>query len=91
MDFELLDSVKPRVDGKDKFQRFLIKRAYKEKVFSVCSLCDLAESAGDSPECIRCEITAEEIEGDIKIENLADTIVVISICAGKSPYSDKAL
>ncbi|MDR2049080.1 MAG: hypothetical protein LBP69_06470 [Treponema sp.] len=53
--FEIIGTVKPSVNGKDTYQRLLIKRIPpKEKVISICELCKLWET--DSSECENCEI-----------------------------------
>jgi hypothetical protein len=62
LNFEILDSVKPSVNGKDKYQRLLIKRipSTGEKVISVCKICEdyMAEHGKkkDFNECEKCEL-----------------------------------
>jgi hypothetical protein len=55
VDFELLDSVKPSINGKNTFQRLLIRRVghQKEKFISLCSLCEIEPG---SKECKECEM-----------------------------------
>jgi hypothetical protein len=53
--FEILDSVKPSVNGKDKYQRLLIRRVPpRQKFISLCDICD--HEGWDM--CETCEIEA---------------------------------
>ena len=60
--FEILDSVKPSINGKDTYQRLLIRRvpATGEKVVSICKICEtwMTENGKekDLNECDRCEL-----------------------------------
>jgi hypothetical protein len=53
--FEILGMCKPSVNGKDTYQRLLIRRIPpKEKVFSICRLCGLWKT--DRIKCENCEV-----------------------------------
>jgi hypothetical protein len=56
-DFEILDSVKPSINGKNVFQRILIRRIGRrsEKIISLCNLCEVRKG---SRECDNCEMEA---------------------------------
>jgi hypothetical protein len=63
--FEILDTVKPRINGKDTYQRILIRRVPStgEKVISICKICEdyMAERGEkrDLNECDRCALEVE--------------------------------
>jgi hypothetical protein len=55
MEFEIIDSVKPSINGKSTYQRLLIRRIPpKEKVLSICELCGLWKT--NSGKCQNCEV-----------------------------------
>jgi hypothetical protein len=60
--FEILDSVKPSINGKNTYQRLLIRRlpATGEKVLSICAICEswMKENGmeKDLNECDKCEL-----------------------------------
>jgi hypothetical protein len=57
LEFEIIGAYKPSVNGKDKYQRLLIKRIPpKEKVISICELCEFWKT--DRSEYERCEVEA---------------------------------
>jgi hypothetical protein len=57
IEFEILGTIKPSVNGKNTYQRVLIRRIPpKEKVISICDLCEFRET--DRSECENCEIEA---------------------------------
>jgi hypothetical protein len=58
--FEILGTVKPSVNGKDKYQRLFIRRVPPKQKF--ISLCDLCGYRMDGDECEKCEIEAVLIE-----------------------------
>ncbi|MDR0586033.1 MAG: hypothetical protein LBG26_02215 [Treponema sp.] len=61
LEFEIIGTVKPSVNGKNTYQRILIRRIpSKEKVFSLCSLCEYRET--DRSQCENCELEAVIIE-----------------------------
>ena len=70
--FEILDSVKPSINGKDTYQRLLIRRvpATGEKVVSICKICEawMAENENekDLDECDRCELQVVFSVNEIK-------------------------
>jgi hypothetical protein len=74
--FEILDSVKPSINGKSTYQRLLIRRIPPkgEKVISVCRICEdyMAENGieKDLNECAKCEL--EFVIGDMRYTEEAE-------------------
>jgi hypothetical protein len=54
-EFELLGMCKPSVNGKNKYNRLLIRQIRREKVISLCEMC---ETKKGSKECENCEMEA---------------------------------
>jgi hypothetical protein len=55
-EFEIVGMLgQPCINGERKYKRLLIRQTSKEKVISLCSLCEIKKG---SPECNNCEMEA---------------------------------